>query len=110
MSKQPTRLHLDTVDRELRRAINAVVEAWRETNPCPSWEEEREWEQANPSPRRIHHKAADELHDQLEKDANDLMVRITLGEVQTDAIYDELKRKLATFDEKRLSYLKLTKS
>ena len=107
MTKAATSRQIETAKRELDKAISDVIGAWRKHNPYPTWEEEQEWEQANPSPRRQHREVEDDLRSVLEAQANDLMVQIKMGEVSSDEAYQALKHQLEKFNERKLSYLRL---
>lgn len=54
MSKQLTNRHIETISREMDKAVQKLVDAWREHEPYPSWEAEAEWRRQNPSPRERH--------------------------------------------------------
>lgn len=109
MSKQLTNRHIETISRELDKSVQKLVDAWREHEPYPSWEEDAEWRRQNPSPRERHALLEREVRDAVKADTDDLLLRVKLGTVPVESIYDELKLLLDRLNEQRLSYLRLPK-
>ena len=107
MTKQATARQIETAQSEIRRAIGDVISAWRTQDPCPSYEEEQEWVERNPSPRRLHSQKESELRSALEREAHELTLKLKMGEVDGDGAYTELKVLLDALQEKRLAYLNL---
>lgn len=104
LSKQLTNRHIGTVTRELNKAVHGIVDAWRLSDPYPTWEEDQEWRRQNPSPREKHARAETEVRAHFEKEANDLLIRIKLGEIPVASIYHELSKVLDGFGEARKRY------
>lgn len=109
MAKAPTILQIETITRELDKAVKQLLEAWREHDPYPSWEEDAEWRRLNPSPRERHAARERDIRDEVRTEADDLLVRVKLGTVPVESIYEELRQLLDRINEKRLSYLNLPK-
>jgi 23S rRNA pseudoU1915 N3-methylase RlmH len=105
MSKAPTTRQIDTVRSELRKGIDNVVNAWRQNEPYPCWAVEEEWEQENISPRRRHRKQEEELRSQLQKQADELLLRINLGAVETEDLHAELLTVLRCLDARKTSFI-----
>ena len=105
MSKSATIRQIETAKRELDRGIASVLQAWRETNPVPTWEQERQWEEENHSPRRRYQQQEHQFSRQFRKEADALMLRINMGEVSNEEAYAELKKVLDRFNEQRLALL-----
>jgi hypothetical protein len=107
MSKQITIRQIETAQRELNNAVSDVIGAWRTHEPYPSWELEEEWKVANPSPRGNHARLEGEVRTAAKAKADELMLKLKLGEVQPENIYSELKTVLDELHERKLSYLKV---
>ena len=107
MTKQATTRQIETAQNEMRRAIGDVISAWRIQDPCPSYEEEQEWIERNPSPRQLHSQRESKLRSALERQAHELTLKFKMGEVDGESAYTELKVLLDALQEKRLAYLNL---
>lgn len=106
MSKQPTARQIETVSRELTKAIDGVVEAWRCHYPYPTWKEDEEWRRDNPSPRDRHKKVEDEFRSVIQAKADVLLLRVKLGDISSEFVFGELKLILDSLQEERLRLLR----
>lgn len=88
---KPSNLQLETVVKEINRFRSMIEDAYEQANPAPSWEEEREWQRCNPSPRDRH---ADDIRNfrrcVVETFGHDLELQIRLGHIAPTDIYDAL--------------------
>lgn len=106
MTKPATNRQIETASRELNRTISAVVEAWRQHEPYPTWEQEEEWQEANPSPRKKHARLQREVEEVWKQKANALLLQIKMGEISSEDCYAHLKALMDHMYEARLSYLR----
>jgi len=105
MSKQPTARQVETVSRELTRAIESVVEAWRFHYPYPTWQEDEEWRRTNPSPRDQHRRIEEEFRSTVKAKADVLLLRVKLGDIPSELVFTELALILESLQEERLKLL-----
>lgn len=108
MTKAATNRQIETASRELNRAISDVVDAWRQHEPYPTWDQEEEWKAANPSPRALHARIEREVMATWRHEADALLLQIKMGEINSEDCYTRLKEVLDKMHEARLSYLKTT--
>lgn len=97
---KPSNLQLDALAKEIKRLRTHVEGVFERLHPCPSWEEEREWNELNPSPRRQHAQAVHDFREAVsQRLGHDLELRVRLGQVKPDEIYDALQKLTAECTE-----------
>lgn len=76
------------------------MKQWDEQFPGPGYEAERAWEIANPSPIARHRRLRSSVEKPLDEIAENLMLRIKLGEVKADEVYTEIQQVAELINER----------
>lgn len=75
---------------------------WEAANPRPSADEEIKWNAENPSPDQVRADALKAFVDSIQREADAIVLRFSLGKIPSDKAIEEAQALLATARERGL--------
>jgi len=83
--------HITAAEAQMRRRIKDYQDEYEEKHPQPTWEQNRTWERAHPSPREKHSQAIARIAEPFFEKMEDILFDAKMGRLTEKELYDKVK-------------------